>query len=238
MILGPYSAPMALASRPMMIVFWAVLAPTLASYLIVAGANIGAGGELEVVGHPRLRFLLLSIAYGLVFAGMSFWSDRIGAGPFGGPMRSTGDWIAIGAVTGPVVMTVTTMLVALLFAGQDPSTLRKGADTSLFTAEALSPLMVLAAVLLIPLVEEIGFRGFGMGCLLARGWHPVAANLVVAGGFTALHSALTPLALIPVFIMGLYLGALRVVSQSMAAPLAAHISANAVTVFVFAISVS
>ena len=239
MILGPYNAPLALASRPLMALFWAILAPTLAAYIVISGANLLTAGSFEIGSEPRLRFVILAVTYGIVFAAMSLWSERIGSGPFGGPMRSSGDWIAIGAVTGPVIMIITTQLVGALVSNGDPNwAMREGTDTSMFTAAAISPLMIATGVLLIPLVEEIGFRGFGMGCLLARGWNPVLVNLVVAGAFTALHTSLSPFGLIPVFIMGLYLGALRIVSQSMAAPIAAHISANAVSMLVFIIAVS
>lgn len=243
MILGPYSAPLALASRPFISLFWAVFAPALTLFVLVFLLNLVSGNwasaQFQEGGDLPSRFLLVSLAYFAVFAAMSYWSDQIGAGPFGGPIRSSGDWVAIGAVTGPVVLTISTALVASLFSNGDPDwAYRDGYDASLFSAEALSPMLIAFAVLLAPLVEEIGFRGFGMGCLMARGWHPIAANILTAALFTALHTDYTLPALIPIFIMGLYLGALRVVSQSMAAPIAAHISANAVSMIVFAISVS
>ncbi|MEL6569806.1 MAG: CPBP family intramembrane glutamic endopeptidase, partial [Pseudomonadota bacterium] len=78
---------------------------------------------------------------------------------------------------------------------------------------------------------------FVMGSILAKGITPVVATLVSAFLFTAIHLQYSPLGLIPVFIMGLYLGALRTISQSMAPPIVAHISANLISMIVFAISV-
>ncbi|MCI4645169.1 MAG: CPBP family intramembrane metalloprotease [Hyphomonadaceae bacterium] len=243
MILGPYNAPLALASRPLMSLFWAVFAPTVAVYFLVGAVDAFTGNwasdQFRVGGDAPTRFILLSLAGFPVFVLMTLWSERIGAGPFGGPIRSSGDWIAIGAVTGPVVLNLSVALMASLFSDGDPNwAYRDSVDPALLQMDAVSLAMVAFVVLLTPLIEEVGFRGFGMGCLLARGWHPVLANIAAAAAFTAIHQAYTLPALVPVFIMGLYLGALRVISQSMAAPIAAHISANAVSMLVFAISVS
>ena len=231
MQLGPYNAPLALGSRPMMALFWAVFAPS--TFLIalsvlmdaVGGGWASAQFDTET-GTFQGRWIIYALGYLIVFAAMSLWAEQIGAGPFGGPLRPAAPWVVIGVITGPAVLQSTTALTGLLAGGEGDWMYREGFDTSMISAAAMSPLMAAFVILLAPLVEEVGFRGIGIGCLLARGWPPVAAVALTAGLFTGLHLNLSPLGLIPVFIMGLYLGLLRIWSGGMAAPIMAHLGAN------------
>lgn len=231
MTLGPYNAPLSLAPRPLMALFWAVFAPSsiliALSILLDAATGGWASAQFEAeTGSLDGRWIIYALGYLLAFAAMSLWAERIGAGPFGAPLRPAPPWIVIGLVTGPAVMQSTTALTGLLAGGEGSWMYREGFDTSMISAAALSPLMAAYIIVLAPLVEEVGFRGIGMGCLLARGWPPVAAVAMTAGLFTGMHFNLTPLGLVPVFIMGLYLGLLRVWSGGMAAPIMAHLGAN------------
>ncbi|MEO0815842.1 MAG: CPBP family intramembrane glutamic endopeptidase [Pseudomonadota bacterium] len=242
MTMLPFGVPSALTNRLWISIAWAVFAPNVVAFTLVAILNVltdnQASEQFRSDGNLASAYLLLSISHGLVFAAMSFWSERIGAGPLGGPLRASPDWIAIAAVTGPVVLTLTSGLVGTFLGGGDPAwALRDGYDPRLLSPNALSLSMVALFVFLAPIVEEIGFRGFVMGSILAKGVSPVVATLVSALLFTAIHLQYSPLGLIPVFIMGLYLGALRTISQSMAPPIVAHMSANLISVIVFAISV-
>ncbi|MEM9740719.1 MAG: CPBP family intramembrane glutamic endopeptidase [Pseudomonadota bacterium] len=243
MHLGPFNAPLALAARPIMAVFWAIFATQIFAILVVAVLNVftadWASAQFRDGGDVTARWMIYTLAAFCVLVAMSLWSERIGAGPFAGSMRASSDWIALGAVTGPIILMLTTFLVGLLFSNGEPGWMyREGGDPQMFSRAAFGPIMIGAVILVAPLVEEIGFRGIAMGCLLARGWPPLAATVLTAAAFTGLHTNYVLPALIPVFIVGLYLGALRIVSGSMAAPIAAHVSANAVNVLVMAISLA
>lgn len=237
---GPYNTPLTLARRPLAALFWSMLAPTVFLYGLMlpldvvtlgwAGRQFGEGGSLGG------RWQVLVIVNFLMLAAMSWWAERVGAGPFAGRMRTDTDWLAIGAVTGPVVLLGSLALVgALVGDGTGDWVYRRDADTSLLTRAALGPSMIVYAVLLAPLAEELAFRGIALGCLIARGWSPVAAAVLTSAGFAVIHLQYTPAAMVPVFITGLYLAWLRVHSGSMAVPIAAHISANAVSMAVFAV---
>lgn len=233
MLLAPYNIPASLANRPFAAVFWTILAPTVILYAISFVLNIVTGGWIERIlgegGSLEAQWMLFALAHFTVFAAMSFWSESIGAGPFAGPMRTEGDWVAIAVITGPILHVMTVSMVTLVFSGGDPEWMyREGFDARLFSSAAITPVMVAFVILLAPLVEEVAFRGIALGCLIARGWSPVAAALVTSAVFAGLHVNYVLPALIPVFITGLYLALLRVASGSMAAPILAHISTNAV----------
>ncbi|MEM1149547.1 MAG: type II CAAX endopeptidase family protein [Pseudomonadota bacterium] len=238
---GRFNTPNSLASKPIMAIFWAVFAAPVALYSVVIVLDAVSGGwasdQFREGGDISSQWLIYTLGTFAALVAMSVWSQRIGAGPFGGDLRSTGDWIAIGAVTGPIILTLTSALVAFLFSNGDPGWMyREDFDPRLFSMEAFGPIFICFAVVLAPLVEEIAFRGIALGCLIARGWPPIAATVLTAAAFTGLHVNYVLPALIPIFIMGIYLGALRIVSGSMAAPIAAHMSANGVNVLVMAIA--
>ena len=231
MMITPYNIPAALVSRPFAAVFWAVLAPTVVLYALSFLLNLVSGGwvaqTLGETGSVEGQWMLFALAHFLLFAVMSLWSDAIGAGPFAGPMRASGDWVAIAAITGPVVHVITVSMVTLAFSGGDPDWMyREGFDTRLFSPGAFTPMMIVFVVLLAPLVEEVAFRGIALGCLIGRGWSPVAATVLTSAVFAGLHVNYVPAALIAVFITALYLSLLRIASGSMAVPLIAHIATN------------
>ena len=86
--------------------------------------------------------------------------------------------------------------------------------------------MIASLVLLAPIIEEVAFRGVALSCLLGRGL-PVFVSIVIqAVGFTALHLQYTPAAMFTVFVLGLFLGWLRVASKSISAPILAHMAVN------------
>ncbi|MEL6661602.1 MAG: type II CAAX endopeptidase family protein [Pseudomonadota bacterium] len=238
---GPYNTPMALASRPLMALFWAVFATQVALIAVVILLNVlfsgWASAQFQPGGDVSSQWLIYTLGNFAVLVAMTLWADRIGAGPFGGSIRSSSDWVAIGAVTGPIILTLTSALVGMLFSDGDPGWMyREDFDTRIVSGEAFGPLMICFAVLLAPVLEEIAFRGIGLGCLLARGWPPIASVVLTSAAFTGLHMNYVLPALIPIFIMGLYLGALRIISGSMAAPIAAHVSANGISMLVLALS--
>lgn len=233
MLIAPYAIPSVLARRPFAAVFWAVLAPTLSLYAVAFAISPFAGEWLSQTlgegGSVNARWFLFTIAHFVLFAAMSAWCDAIGAGPFAGPLRTSGEWLGVAMVTGPLVHILAVALISALFSNGDPDWMyREGFDTRLFSPAAITPVMVAFVVLLAPLVEEVAFRGIALGCLIGRGWSPLLASLLTTAVFAGLHANYVLPALIPVFITGLYLSLLRIASKSMAAPIAAHMSTNAV----------
>lgn len=233
MLLAPYAIPSALVRRPFAAVFWPVIAPTLTLYAVAFAISPFAGDWLSRTlgegGSVEARWLLFTLAHFVLFAAMSAWSDQIGAGPFAGPVRISREWLGVASVTGPLVHIIAISVVTALFSNGDPDWMyREGFDTSLFSPSAITPIMVAFLVLLAPLVEEVAFRGIALGCLIGRGWSPLLASVLTSAVFAGLHGNYVLPALIPVFITGLYLSFLRIASRSMAAPIAAHVSTNAV----------
>lgn len=238
---GQFNAPITLSARPAMALFWMVFAPTVFAYALGLIGNLLTGGwlgEALATGAPASqRWLIFCVIQACLFAALTLWSERIGAGPLGAPLASGADWVAIGALTGPLVLMLTSGLVQFFLAGDYPNwPYREAFDTSLVDRAALGPAMIVFVVLLAPMIEEVTYRGIGMGCLLARGWSPLAAVVLTSALFTALHFQYVLPALVPIFLIGLYLGALRILSGGIAAPIAAHISANAVSLLAFSMS--
>ena len=234
MHLGPFNTPMTLAPRLLMAVFWTLVAPFLILMVLVIALNMvtddWASRQFTAEGDFAHAAAISCVGYLILFAAMSFWSDRISAGPFAGPMKLGADWIGIAAITGPIVFSGTSMLMSLVLNDNGPWWLRDEAVQDLPEITEYTALMAVLIIVLIPLVEEVSFRGIALGCLVARRIDPVTSVMITTLGFTAIHTNYSPLGLIPIFIGGLYLGALRLLSGTVAAPLIAHMSANFIVV--------
>lgn len=90
---------------------------------------------------------------------------------------------------------------------------------------------ILWSVIAAPVFEEMVFRGLLLGCLLARGWNPWIAVAVTAAAFASIHGQYYAPGLISVFVSGVLLGWLRIISGGLAAPLLAHTAMNAWVVY-------
>ena len=110
--------------------------------------------------------------------------------------------------------------------GEGDWTVREDFDASMFARDRYS-LLLLYVILLAPIIEEIGFRGILLGFLRGRGIPDIIVLLVTAAGFAMLHTQYTLPAIGAVFILGLVLGWLRIVSNSIGPPILAHIAVNA-----------
>lgn len=93
---------------------------------------------------------------------------------------------------------------------------------------------VLLSLVLAPLLEEVAFRGVGIGCLRARGWGPAASVTVVALLFAIVHTQYVPSGIFAIFVSGLLLGALRLRTGGIAVPIVAHFGMNVLYIYWYA----
>ncbi|MEM0985717.1 MAG: type II CAAX endopeptidase family protein [Pseudomonadota bacterium] len=238
MFQGPYNTPVSLGRAPIAAVFWPIIAPILFLNVGVLLAGFLTQGwvleQFEEGGSPPMQWLILLVIQAILFAAMSFWSDRAGAGPFAGSLKIESDWIGIAALTGPLVLLGSTLLIGILVSRDDPNWMFRDPQANpLLTRDAIGLSMIAAGGILIPITEEMAFRGIALGFLLNRGLTPLSAGVVTAVVFAALHPQYTLLGMVPVFIMGLYLAWLRIATGSITAPIVAHMSANLVSLTLF-----
>ncbi|MEL7452431.1 MAG: CPBP family intramembrane glutamic endopeptidase, partial [Pseudomonadota bacterium] len=179
----------------------------------------------------KRQWLFATLIQSLLLIRMTQWAEREGLGPFAGAVRVSSNWISASIVLGPVILIGSGALVGYILAGGDTNwAYREDANTDVLGPDGFGLMMMVYVILLAPLIEEISYRGIGIGCLLGRGVDPRLAVLITTAGFTLLHAQYTPLGLIPIFITGLFLGWLRVASGSITAPILAHMSANTVVI--------
>lgn len=115
--------------------------------------------------------------------------------------------------------------IALELTGQEELPVEKpGYETTY--APANLPGELFSAVIAAPVFEELAFRGFLLGVLLARGWPVWISITAVAAIFAGTHGQYYLSGQISVFILGLLMGFLRVASGGIAAPILAHALSN------------
>jgi CAAX protease family protein len=88
-------------------------------------------------------------------------------------------------------------------------------------------LFAFLAATLIPLIEELVFRGLWWSALEKRGMHPVAILVITSAVFAVLH--LEPLRTAVVFVLGLAIGIGRLQTGRIGPSIAAHAFVNAVS---------
>lgn len=118
-----------------------------------------------------------------------------------------------------------------LASGTDEVMLGERAEFEYALTTAHMPGEVMWTVLAAPVFEEMTFRGLLLGCLLARGWNPWLAIGVTSAAFASIHAQYYLSGLTAVFVAGLLLGCLRVMTGGIAAPILAHMSMNGWIVF-------
>lgn len=92
------------------------------------------------------------------------------------------------------------------------------------------------AATLIPLVEELVYRGLWWSALEKRGMHPVAILVLTSGIFAIVH--LEPIRTPVLFMLGLAIGLGRLVTGRIAASIAAHMYVNAIGMIFLLIELS
>ena len=240
---GPFNTPLALARQPFMVLFWVVIAPYLFRNITLALLTVLSPETVNAeAGEPMPMqdvWMFMTISSGLMFVAVSMWAEKIGAGPFAGSLWSSETWFLIAAGLAPIVFMVPGTIISGLFSHGDPEWMyRSEGYSEMFGAGSFGLIMIVYIVFLGPLLEEVIFRGVALGCLLARGWNPLHAMLLSSAVFTGLHYQYVLPAMIPVFIMGMFLAWLRVRSGSIAVPIVAHMAANGISMALFWLSLS
>lgn len=204
--------------------FYAALVFGIAGSLFPQVAEAALGEGENVIAITWIMQVVLQM---VMLAHLTFWAERVGVGPFGGPIRSEVRWAGLGIVAAPVLYYLAISFSFYVVSGGDPDwAFRDEASREAVSRAALGPMLVLSVVLLAPILEEVTYRGVVMGFLLGRGIPPLVSILVASAGFAALHLQYTPAALISVFVLGVFLGWLRVASRSLGPPILAHIAVN------------
>ena len=240
-MLGPYKTPLALARDPLMAVFWVVLAPVL---FLTGGAllalefvpNFSPDSIEEIEAHQTL-WLVSCLAMAMWFGTMSFWSSAIGAGPFAGEMRADRPWLVIGAMLGPLLLIVPSLLVSS-FMTEAGWQYRGDVNEDVFAPQNWSLAYIFVAVIMAPIVEEVAFRGVAFGAIIARGLSPAAAIMLSSVAFAFSHLQYSPAAMIVVFLSGVGFAVLRMMSGTVIVPIVAHMTANARVLFLNWVAVS
>ena len=231
---GPHKTPLALAREPWMAVFWVVLAPVLfltgAAMIALEFVPDFSPGSMEEIGAYQTLWLVSCVAMAAWFGTMSFWSSAIGAGPFAGEMRADTSWLLVGAILGPLILIIPSLLVGS-FMGEDGWQYRGEVNEAIFAPQNWSLAYVFVAVIMAPVVEEVAFRGVAFGTIVARGLSPVAAITLSSLAFAFSHLQYSPAAMFVVFLSGVGFGVLRMMSGTVIVPIMAHMTANANVLF-------
>lgn len=97
-------------------------------------------------------------------------------------------------------------------------------------------IFAILAATLIPLVEELVYRGLWWSALEKRGLHPVLILVITSGIFAIVH--LEPLRTPVLFVLGMAIGLGRLVTGRIAASIFAHVYVNAIGMIFLLIELS
>ncbi len=97
-------------------------------------------------------------------------------------------------------------------------------------------LFAILAATLIPVIEELVYRGLWWSALEKRGMHPYAILAATSGVFAIVH--LEPLRTSIVFVLGMALGTGRLVTGRIGASIVAHMLVNAVSMVALLVELS
>jgi membrane protease YdiL (CAAX protease family) len=97
-------------------------------------------------------------------------------------------------------------------------------------------LMAILAATVIPIVEEVVFRGLWWSAFEKRGMHPVLTLTVTSAIFAVVH--LEPIRTPVLFVLGMAIGLGRLVTGRVAASIAAHMYVNSIAMIFLLIELS
>ncbi|WP_255150186.1 CPBP family intramembrane glutamic endopeptidase [Halorarius halobius] len=169
-----------LADRSWLVLAIAVLPVPLTSAVFIGLAAVG--GQQEAYGLP-IAYLVYGAAnlvtVGTLYALLST-DERSAVFRFGVPSVREVGWAVVAFVVGLGVFQVTSLASAAL--GYE----LQGLSYSLGSPTTVA-MVVVGAVVLAPLTEEILYRGLVLGVLLSRGVGVVAAVALMTGLFAIIH---------------------------------------------------
>lgn len=224
MTVSKANIPLVFGQKAGMAAFFVLLSPFL--FQLVFSELAIAFLPVATRQNPTILFILLCLSGISLFAVASFWSERIGAGAFAGPLRAPNAWYTRAVFLGPVMLFGSGLLMATL-SGFEPGWQFRNEDYAATFDFSFMPLsLVVYALLVAPFVEEILYRGIGIGALMARGAGPWVAIVSTSLVFTLLHLQYSLAGMAAIFLTGVGFGWLRVASGSVGVAILAHISAN------------
>ena len=209
---------------------FAALGVYLGVSIIVGVAFFAVEGEDSTLVGPWLpAFVLLPQVFVLVH--LAFVMKRKGRG-LGSDLAFRFEWIDIPigaavAFVGLMVAGGVGLIVAELL-GEDPTAAVADLLEESQDGSGVSGWIILVAVLgatLVPVTEELLFRGLWWSALTKRGSTPVAALLLSSLAFTVFH--LEPFRSPVIFVLGLALGWARLWTGRLGAAIVAHGLVNA-----------
>ena len=222
-----------LSAHPRHALFWAFVAPFLYPAVVILLASSSSPMVAEAFGADteagsRVRWMTLVLSATLVLGHMMHWAQKVSGTPFAAPVRTGLSWCALAILAGPFLMLVASFGVGLFQVGPASDWAYRQGDRSVaLTGASLMGVSVFYFVLLKPLIEEIGFRAIGFGCLRDGGVGAGLAIFLTSTGFALIHAYEYALpALVPVFVLGIFFGWLRHASKSIAPPILAHMAVN------------
>ena len=228
----PLPSDLRLAQHPWHAFFFSVFALYVYGALIFlfAAAIFPDLAELFQANDPAAieqLWLIQAFLFFAIFAYMSLWCERVGAGPFAVPIQTDWKW-AVGAIIGGPIIYVTLLRFSytVIAGGAEDWAYADTGIQDIMENSAASAAMIVAVVVIGPIFEEMAYRGIAMGALLGRGVPTAAAIIIPAILFAISHTQYTPAALFAVFMFGIFLGILRLKSRSIAPPILAHMSVN------------
>ncbi|MEM8615901.1 MAG: CPBP family intramembrane glutamic endopeptidase [Pseudomonadota bacterium] len=229
---GPYNTPLALRREPLTATFfvlagWVVISTVVV--MVIAAVSPGLFGSRESgINHGALAIAscLAALAF---FALVSAWSEWIGAGPFAGSMRAPPALILVAMLVSPAIAMMITLGVGAVAGGG--AWIYPDEETAELYSEVNRTLASYGFILLLaPVWEEVVYRGIGMGGLLVRRVPGPLAVIVTSLAFTLTHFQYTIWAMAVVFLIGCWLGFLRLWSGTLIVPIAAHFAINLASV--------
>jgi CAAX protease family protein len=97
-------------------------------------------------------------------------------------------------------------------------------------------LFAVLAATLVPVIEELVYRGLWWSALEKRGMHPYVILVVTSGVFAIVH--LEPLRTSIVFVLGMAIGAGRLITGRIGASIVAHMFVNALSMIALLVELS
>lgn len=129
-------------------------------------------------------------------------------------------WTIVGTLVLPFVVSMVIDLVQGVFGLSETQVFKDGQSAIVPPHQLLAFFVV--TVCIAPVIEEFLFRGAFLGTALASGWSVPLAVVVSSLGFVFIHGQYTIVGLIMIFMLSVWMSALRLWSGGLVLPMIAH----------------